>query len=248
MVVRTLDAGADKPIPALKDILGQADEANPALGLRGIRIHLAHPQLLEQQISALLLAAADTGTHLRIMFPMITAIEELRIARSIFDDVFERLKNRLVNLPAPVLVGIMVEVPAAAVMAREMAELADFFSIGANDLPQYTLASDRTNASVAGLYNAMQPAVLRLIHQIAQAGRQAGKPVAVCGEVASDVRLAPILVGLGVDELSMTPRALPDVRDALQRASTQKLAELAERLLLLKTVAEVDQAITELEI
>ncbi len=248
VVVRTLDAGADKPLPALKDILSQADEANPALGLRGIRIHLAHPHLLEQQIGALLLAAADTGTHLRIMFPMITTIEELRITRSIFEGVSERLKNRLVNLPAPVLVGMMVEVPAAAVMAREMAELVDFFSIGVNDLLQYTLASDRTNASVSGLYNAMQPAVLRLIHQIALAGRQAGKPVAVCGEVASDVRLAPILVGLGVDELSMTPTALPDVRNALQRVSTQKLSELAERILQLKTVAEVDHAITELEI
>ncbi len=245
VVVRTLDAGADKPLPALKDILNQTGEANPALGLRGIRIHLAHPHLLEQQIGALLLAAADTGTHLRIMFPMITTIEEVRIARSIFEGVFERLKNRLVNLPAPVLVGIMVEVPATAVMAREMAELVDFFSIGVNDLLQYTLATDRTNASVSGLYNGMQPAVLRLIHQIAQAGRQAGKPVAVCGEVASDVRLAPILVGLGVDELSMTPTALPDVRNALEQVSTRKLSELAERILQLKTVAEVDQTITE---
>lgn len=243
VIVRTLDAGADKPLPALKDIL--SSEANPALGLRGIRIHLAHPLLLEQQIGALLLAAADTGTHLRIMFPMITAIEELRIARSIFESVFERLKNRLGNLPAPVLVGMMVEVPAAAVMAREMAELVDFFSIGVNDLLQYTLATDRTNASVSGLYNGMQPSVLRLIHQIARAGRQAGKPVAVCGEVASDVRLAPILVGLGVDELSMTPTALPDVRNALQQVSTRKVSELAERILQLKTVAEVEQAITE---
>ena len=247
VVVRTLDAGADKPLPALKDILGQASEANPALGLRGIRIHLAHPHLLEQQIGALLLAAADTATHLRIMFPMITTIEELRAARSIFEGVFERLKHRLLPIPAPVLVGMMVEVPAAAAMAREMAELVDFFSIGVNDLLQYTLATDRTNASVSGLYNAMQPAVLRLIHQIALAGKQAGKPVAVCGEVASDVRLAPILIGLGVDELSMTPTALPDVINALQQVSTQKLSELSARILHLRTVAEVDQAISELQ-
>jgi multiphosphoryl transfer protein len=244
VVVRTLDAGADKPMPALKGILEQDGEANPALGLRGIRIHLAHPHLLEQQIGALLLAAADTGTRLRIMFPMITTVEEVQTARSIFDRVSERLKDRLLNLPAPVPVGIMVEVPAAAVMARELAELVDFFSIGVNDLLQYTLASDRTNMSVSSLYNAMQPSVLRLIHQIALAGR----PVAVCGEAASDVRLAPLLVGLGVDELSMTPTALPDVRSALQRASTQNLAELAARILQLKTVAEVEQAITELHI
>jgi multiphosphoryl transfer protein len=247
VVVRTLDAGADKPMPALKGFLGQASETNPALGLRGIRIHLAHPQLLEQQISALLLAAADTATQLRIMFPMITTIEELRMARSIFDRVYERLTNRRVDLPLPLPVGIMVEVPAAVVMVRELAELADFFSIGANDLLQYTLASDRTNSSVSGLYHVMQPAVLRLIHHVAQVGQQVGKPVAVCGEMAGDVRLAPLLVGLGVDELSMTPGALPGVREAIARFSDQQLSELAERILQLKTVGEVEQAITELQ-
>ena len=246
VVARTLDAGADKPMPALKDILGQADEANPALGLRGIRIHLAHPRLLEQQISALLLAAADTGTLLRIMFPMITTIEEWLAARSIFDEVSQRLKNRLLNLPVPVSTGIMVEVPATVVMAKELAELVDFFSIGANDLLQYTLASDRTNVSVSGLYNAMQPALLRQIHQVALAARQAGKSVAVCGEIASDARLAPILVGLGIDELSMTPTALPAVRDAIQQVAPQKLTELTERILQCKTVAGVETAIAEL--
>lgn len=247
VVVRTLDAGADKPMPALKGILGQATEANPALGLRGIRIHLAHPQLLEQQISALLLAAADTATQLRIMFPMITTLEELRMARSIFDRVYGELRNRRVDVPSSVPIGIMVEVPAAVVMIRELAELADFFSIGANDLLQYTLASDRTNSSLSGLYHAMQPAVLRLIHQVAQVGRQTGKPVAVCGEMAGDVQLAPVLVGLGVDELSMTPGALPGVREAIARFSDQKLSELAERILQLKTVSEVEQAITEMQ-
>ena len=245
VVVRTLDAGADKPMPALNSILGQTVEANPALGLRGIRIHLAHRTLLEQQLSALLLAAAETGTQLHIMFPMITTIEELQVARSIFDHVYEELRNRAVALPSPVPVGIMVEVPAAVVMAPELAELADFFSIGANDLLQYTLACDRTNASVSDLYNPMQPAVLRLIHQVAVAGRQAGKPVAVCGEMASDVRLAPILVGLGVDELSMTPTALPAVRSTLVRWTPQGLSEMAERILHLKTVAEVEQVIAE---
>ncbi|HVB73995.1 MAG TPA: phosphoenolpyruvate--protein phosphotransferase [Ktedonobacteraceae bacterium] len=246
LVVRTLDAGADKPMPALDSILGQAAEANPALGLRGIRIHLAYPTLLEQQLSALLLAAADTETQLRIMFPMITTVEELRVARSIFDRVYQGLKSRAINLPASIPVGIMVEVPAAVIMATELAELADFFSIGANDLLQYTLACDRTNASVSGLYNAMQPAVLRLIHQVALAGRQAGKPVAVCGEIASDVRIAPVLVGLGVDELSMTPTALPDVRNALARWSAQQLSDLAEKILTLKTVDEVEQAISSI--
>jgi phosphoenolpyruvate-protein kinase (PTS system EI component) len=139
----------------------------------------------------------------------------------------------------------MVEVPSAAVMAAELAEIADFFSIGANDLLQYTVASDRTNTSVSHLYNPMEPAVLRLVSQVARAGRNAGKPVAVCGEIAGDVRLAPILVALGVDELSMAPNALPAVRAALVRQSAQNLSTIAERVLQLKTVAEVEEACKE---
>ncbi len=248
LVVRTLDAGADKPMPALNSILDPTAEANPALGLRGIRIHLAHQTLLEQQLSALLLAAADTGIQLHIMFPMITTVEELQMARSVFDRVYQRLKGmppRQGSYPAYVPVGIMVEVPAAAIMAPELAELADFFSIGANDLLQYTLACDRTNASVSNLYHPMQPAMLRLIRQVAEAGRRAGKTVAVCGEIASDVRLAPLLIGLGVDELSMTPTAIPAVRAALTRKSSQELSDLAERISRLKTVAEVEQTLSD---
>jgi len=240
IVVRTLDAGADKPMPALQNAIGLTAEANPALGLRGIRIHLAYQQLLEQQLSALLLAAADTGVELHIMFPMITTVEEVREARSIFARVYQRLKQGQENVPAHVPLGIMVEVPAAAVMAPELAEVADFFSIGSNDLLQYVLACDRINASVAHLYNPMQPALLRMIRQVAEAGRRAGKPVAVCGEIASDTRLAPILVGLGVDELSMTPTALLAVRTALREYPREKLTELAEKVCSMSTVAEVE--------
>jgi len=242
IVARTLDVGADKPLPALDSILGPNVEANPALGLRGIRISLAHQLLLEQQLQALLLAAADTHVPLHIMFPMITTVEELRTARAIFARVYEKVREKNVTLPAHVAIGIMVEVPAAAIMAPELATLADFFSIGANDLLQYTLACDRTNTTVAHLYNPMQPSVLRLIHQVAEAGRQAGKPVAVCGEIASDVRLAPALVGLGVDELSMTPTAIPAVRAILTRKSPGAITALAEKILHLSTVDEVVQA------
>jgi phosphotransferase system enzyme I (PtsI) len=125
-------------------------------------------------------------------------------------------------------------------MAPELAEVADFFSIGSNDLLQYVLACDRTNASVAHLYNPMQPALLRMIRQVAEAGRRAGKPVAVCGEIASDTRMAPILVGLGVDELSMTPTALLAVRTALTEYPREKLTELAEKVCSMSTVAEVE--------
>jgi phosphoenolpyruvate-protein phosphotransferase/dihydroxyacetone kinase phosphotransfer subunit len=242
IVVRTLDAGADKPMPALAGLLNQS-EMNPALGLRGIRIHLAHQKLLEQQLAALLLAAADTGSQLQIMFPMITTVEELRTARSIFERVHQQLKDRRISVPSAVPIGIMVEVPAAVVMASELAELADFFSIGANDLSQYTLAADRTNASVADLYHPFQPAVLRQIQQVARAGREAGKLVAVCGELAGNVRLAPLLVGLGVDELSMIPTTIPQVRAALVSRTDQELGQFAEKVLRCKTVAEVEQAL-----
>jgi phosphoenolpyruvate-protein phosphotransferase len=247
VVVRTLDAGADKPMAALDSVLGQMVEENPALGLRGIRIHLAHQALLEQQLAAVLLAAGETGTQLHIMFPMITTVDELQAARSIFDRVYNRLKSQQVSIPSHVLIGIMVEVPAAVIMAPELAEYADFFSIGSNDLTQYTLACDRTNASVSDLYNPMQPAVLRLIHQVAQAGNRAGKPVAVCGEMAGNVRLAPLLVGLGVDELSMTPTVLPQVRTELAQWSSQELAEMAGKVLHLKTIAQVEKILTEFQ-
>jgi phosphoenolpyruvate-protein phosphotransferase len=245
IVVRTLDAGADKPMPALQNAIGLTTEANPALGLRGIRISLAYQQLFEQQLGALLLAAADSGVELHVMFPMISTVEELRTARAVFDRVYQRLQQRQTNLPAHVPIGIMVEVPAAVVMAAELGQSADFFSIGSNDLLQYVLACDRTNTSVAALYHPMQPALLRMIRQVAEAGRNAGKPVAVCGEIASDVRLAPILVGLGVNELSMTPTALPAVRTALTGRSAQELAELAENVCKMSTVAEVEKVYSE---
>ncbi len=249
VVLRTLDAGADKPMPALSSVIGMAAEANPALGLRGIRISLAYQSLLEDQLRAALLAAAETATELHIMFPMITTVEELSAAREIVDRVYQQLQQRQIVLPSYLQrtpIGIMVEVPAAVAMASELAATADFFSIGANDLLQYTVACDRTNAAVAHLYHPMQPAVLRFIAQVAEAGRLAGKPVAVCGEIASDVRLAPLLVGLGVDELSMTPTALPAVRAALARRSAQQLSDLAQKVLQAKTVAAVEQACNEL--
>ncbi len=236
VVVRTLDAGADKPMPALEPYLSTTEEANPALGVRGIRIHLTHPELLEQQFRALIRAAQDEHVELHIMVPMLTTVEELRTVRTIF----ERVSTAL-NISTPIALGIMVEVPASVVMAPELATLADFFSIGANDLLQYTLACDRTNTELAGLYNPMQPSVLRLIGQVAEAGRSAGKPIAVCGEMASDIRLAPVLVGLGVNELSMAPNALPAVRAVLVEHTLNELTELAKRVCAVSTVAEVEQ-------
>ncbi len=235
IVARTLDAGADKPLPALQPYLSTTAEANPALGVRGVRVHLAHPELMEQQFRAMIRAARDEGVELHIMVPMITTVEELQTVRTIF----ERVKTAL-NVSPAIPLGIMIEVPASVVMAAELAQLADFFSIGANDLLQYTLASDRTNTALTTLYNPMQPSVLRSIRQVSAAGRAAGKAVAVCGEMASDPRLAPVLVGLGVYELSMTPNALPAVRAALTGRTLGELQELAKRVCAVGTVAEVE--------
>ena len=240
IVARTLDAGADKPLPALQPYLSPTAEANPALGVRGVRIHLAHPELLEQQFRAMIRAAHDEQVELHIMVPMLTTVEELQTVRSIFERVTTAL-HVTTTLP----LGIMVEVPASVIMAPELATLADFFSIGANDLLQYTLASDRTNTELTTLYNSMQPSVLRSIRQVAEAGRNAGKPVAVCGEMASDIRLAPVLVGLGIYELSMTPNALPAVRAVLTGRTLIELQELAKRVCSVGTVAEVEQLCTD---
>ena len=239
VVVRTLDAGADKPMPALEAVIGSMKEENPALGLRGLRIHLAYPELLEQQFSALLRAAAETNIELHIMFPMVSTVEELLATREIFQRVYQRLHTEI-TLPEHIPLGIMVEVPSASIMAEELADHADFFSIGANDLLQYTIASDRTNARVSSLYNSLQPALLRSIKQIAAAGQKKGIPVAVCGEIGGNPRLAPLLVALGVDELSMTPTSLPDVRTALSGTSEASLREVADRILHARSVSEVD--------
>ena len=239
ITVRTLDAGADKPMPALQSVIGTAREANPALGLRGVRIHLAHPELLEQQLSAILLAAADTGINLHIMVPMVTTIEEVEEIQAIFQRVYDGRVQRGIKVPSSVPLGIMVEVPSTIIMAPEMAQRVDFFSIGSNDLTQYTLACDRTNIAVAYLYNPMQPAVLRQIRHLATAARNKGKPVAVCGEMAGDPVLAPVLVGLGVNELSMAPTAIPTVRAALEGFSFEQLSEAAEQVCQASTVEQV---------
>jgi phosphoenolpyruvate-protein phosphotransferase len=239
LVARTLDAGADKPLPALAPLLGEMREANPALGLRGIRVHLAHPDLLRVQLRALLRAAGMTGVALHIMFPMIATIDEFHRARAIFDRAWEELKSKGVPLPDHVPVGIMLEVPSAVLLAEDLAREAAFFSIGTNDLTQYVLAADRLNGQLGSLYDTLQPAVLRAIAQVARAAHATGRQVAVCGEAAGDPKLALLLVGLGVEELSMAPASIPIIKELLSRFTMNQLADLAARVLRLTTLAEV---------
>jgi phosphoenolpyruvate-protein phosphotransferase len=235
IVARTLDAGADKPFPALEPLIGAMREFNPALGLRGVRIHLVHEELLRQQLRALLRAGAATSIELHIMFPMIATLEEVCRLRAIYASVKHELEGGGVTLLPNTQIGIMVETPAAALMADVLAREVDFFSIGANDLFQYTMAADRTNSRVTSMFGMLEPAVWRLIDYVVRAGRAHGKTVALCGELAADPGIGPLLAGLGVQELSMSPPAVANVKAALHKQTMEYWRQRAQELLKAET-------------
>lgn len=214
VVIRTMDVGADKPVPWL-----DRHEENPALGLRGLRLALARPELLTDQLRALL--RASTAGRLAIMFPMVSTAAELTTAL----DELDRLVAEL-GVPRPE-VGAMVEVPVAALAARTLVARLDFLSVGTNDLLQYLFAADRLNADVAHLPDVFDPVVLALLGDVAAAAHDNGAWIGVCGEAAADPVAAAALVGLGVDELSMTPTAIPEVKDVLARLDSGDLVEAA---------------------
>jgi phosphotransferase system enzyme I (PtsI) len=201
VVVRALDAGADKPLSFLND----APEENPALGLRGIRALRASETILRDQLTALAQADAETDAEVWVMAPMVATVDETRY--------FTALAKELGLTTA----GVMIEVPAAALLADRILAATDFASIGTNDLTQYTMAADRMLGSVSGFQDPWHPAVLRLVGEIGAAGTSLGKPVGVCGEAAADPKLAVVLVGLGATSLSMSAPAIADVRDELAR-------------------------------
>ncbi len=213
MTVRTLDVGGDKLAAALADRHGHA--ANPALGLRAIRLSLKEPELLEAQLGAILRAGA--AGPLRILLPMISSVSEIRQVREILVSLARRMKRRGVRIadPLPPL-GVMIEVPGAALAADALAQVADFFAIGTNDLTMYTLAIDRGDEQVAPLYNPLHPAVLRLIQFSTEAALRARIPISVCGEIAGDPRYAALLMGLGIRELSMAANSLPRVKQRIR--------------------------------
>jgi phosphoenolpyruvate-protein phosphotransferase len=233
LVVRTLDAGADKPLP----FLPRRPEENPFLGERGIRLSLAEPALLRAQLRAVLRAAARHDV--RVMFPMVASVDELRRARSLLEEARVELGAEAVE------VGVMVEVPAAALAADALAREAAFLSIGTNDLAQYTMAAERGNDRVAALTDALHPPVLRLIRDVATAAAAHGRPVAVCGEVASEALAVPLLVGLGVDELSVSPPLVPAIKEAVRGVSRAGAVVLAERALAAESAAEVRALLAE---
>jgi phosphoenolpyruvate-protein phosphotransferase len=247
IVARTLDAGADKPFPALEPLIGAMQEFNPALGLRGARIHLVHEELLRQQLRALLRAGAATGIQLHLMFPMIATLEEARRLHTIYASVKHELESGGATLLPDTQIGIMVETPAAALMADVLACEVDFFSIGANDLFQYTMAADRTNSRVASMFGMLEPAVWRLIDHVVRAGRAHGKTVALCGELAADPRIGPLLAGLGVQELSMSPPAIANVKTALHKQTMEYWRELAQELLKAETASDMQAVLNSLK-
>ena len=226
VTIRTVDVGADKPLDSMPR-QGQ-DKLNPALGLRAIRWSLAEPSMFLTQLRAILRAAAHGQVN--ILFPMVAHLGEIRQTLALLDKAREQLEADGVIYGA-VRVGAMVEVPAAAVMAPVFLRYFDFLSIGTNDLIQYTLAIDRADESVAHLYDAMHPAVLRLIAQTLQAGLDAGKEVSVCGEMAGDVGLTALLLGMGLRCFSMHPSQLLAVKQQVLRSDTRQLAVWAEEVL-----------------
>jgi multiphosphoryl transfer protein len=221
LVIRTLDVGADKPLP----FVAQAEEANPFLGRRGIRLALAFPELLRGQLRAILRVASEHD-GVKVMFPMVAALEELRAARALLDE-----ERAALGLDPPLEVGVMVEVPAVAIAAERFAREADFFSIGTNDLAQYAFAAERGNAQVAGLAAGPVPALLALVASVAEGAHAHGRWVGVCGELAGDPESAVLLAGLGVDELSMAPPRIPDVKAALRAVDAGDAARVAREAL-----------------
>jgi phosphoenolpyruvate-protein phosphotransferase len=240
VVVRTLDIGGDKEVP----YLGTEKEPNPFLGWRAIRMIRERPDVLENQFMALLQAAGQvtaggTTCDLRIMLPMVSSVAEVERAREIYNQARAILQAEGQPLPEKVQFGIMVEVPSAALLADYFAPLVDFFSIGTNDLTQYTLAVDRTNERVSGLASPYHPAVLRLIEMTIKAAHAHGRWVGLCGELAGDPLAVPLLLGLRLDEFSMSPFSIPTIKNLIRRWNLQEAEEVARECLRFSLAADV---------
>jgi phosphotransferase system enzyme I (PtsI) len=234
LIIRTFDLGGDKLAPGTVDI---TDELNPFLGWRAIRFCLENIDIFKTQLRAILRASA-VG-NVKIMFPMISGSDELRRAIAVVAECKEELLSLKIDIGEKIEVGAMIEIPAAALSANVLARQVDFFSIGTNDLIQYTLAVDRVNERIAHLYEPTHPAILRLLKMVADAAHANNIWVGVCGEMAGDVALIPLLLGFGVDELSASATLVPRVKRAVQSLAIPECQELVEEVLKLNTPSEV---------
>jgi phosphotransferase system enzyme I (PtsI) len=234
-IIRTYDLGGRK----LAREMMETEEENPVLGLRGIRLTLARPDIFRTQIRALY--RAGVYGDLWVMLPLVSTLDEVRAFRAFADDILRELEQEGVPFRRDIRLGIMIEVPAAAMIADVLAREVDFFSIGTNDLIQYSMAVDRNNEHVASLYQPLHPAILRMLRFVIDSGRAAGIEVSLCGEMAADPRCALLLVGMGLRRISMSPRRIPEVKTWLRDVSAAELAELAESCLAHGTAADVQR-------
>ena len=237
VTIRTFDLGGDKFASQLE----LADEMNPAMGLRAIRFCLKEKEIFKPQLRAIL--RASTYGKVRMMFPMISGVGELREAMAVVEEVRGELRRRRIPYDKEMPIGIMIEIPAAAIVADLLAREVGFFSIGTNDLIQYSLAIDRVNEHVSYLYEPLHPAILRLIRRVVEAGHDAGIPVSMCGEMAGEPFYSYALLGLGLDELSMNAAAIPRVKRILRKSVAYEAKEFTGSLLLHATAAEIGRAL-----
>lgn len=235
VIIRTLDIGGDKDLP----YLNMETEENPFLGVRAIRLCLSHPDLWRVQLAALLRASAYG--NIKIMLPMVSVMEELIKAKAIIEEVKEDLKQRNLPYDEQISVGMMIETPAAAVLSDMFAKEVDFFSIGTNDLVQYTLAADRGNPNVANLYSYFNPAALRLIQTVIRNAHDCGIEVGMCGEAAADTRLLPILMGMGLDEFSVSAGSILELRYAMKQIKSSDISDMVKRTLELTTSEQIEE-------
>ena len=236
VIIRTLDVGGDKEVPYLK----MGSEQNPFLGWRAIRYCLSEQSLFKTQLRALLRAGAQER-NIKIMLPLVTGVQEIRATRSLLEECKQELSREGLEYDPKIALGVMIETPAAALTADLMAKEADFFSIGTNDLTQYTLAVDRGNAKVEQLYTALHPAVLRSIRGIIHAAKQAQIPVGMCGESAADPLLIPLLMQFGLDEFSVSASSVLKTRKTISEWNQEQVEQVAEQAMQLSTPQELDE-------
>lgn len=234
LTIRTLDAGGDK----LLEGVVRVGEQNPAMGMRAIRLALSMPDEFKKQLRAILRVSA--AGRVAVMFPMISGLEELRRARALLEEAKQELVQAEIAFDRNIRVGIMIEIPSAVVIADLLAREADFFSVGTNDLIQYSLAIDRSNEHLAGMYQPLHPAVLRSLRRVVDAAHEAGIEASICGEMAGDPLFLPILLGLGFDELSMVASSIPRVKRLLRRCTIERAREITAACFGFSEASEVD--------
>ena len=235
VTIRTLDVGGDK----LVTNLNLSDEANPALGVRAVRLSLREPEIFKEQLRAILRASA-LG-KVRMFFPMISGVAEIRAVKAILEEAKAELRKSGTPFDDKIEIGIMIEIPSAVITADLLAREVDFFSVGTNDLIQYSLAIDRTNEHLSYLYEPLHPAVLRSLKMVVDAAHAAGIDACMCGEMAGEPESLPILLGLGFDELSMAAVSIPKVKKILRRCTKNEAEKLADQALTYATAQEVER-------